>query len=247
MPPEIAYALALIHVLLAYGRHLSLTLELRAAAGRFAVIAQFFGTARLAVIRARLARGLLRIQALQRVLLDRARRGRDLVWLTPHPPRRRAPRPPRPLPTAPQGEAPPPRPAPVRRTDRDAAPDLDNLPTLAQLEAEIRRRGIGAAFADICRDLGVGFSLCERGFFSSLFEAIHGHRGNVARLQQDFYRREKVFVPEWDRDFSLGLPNREKAEITRVLGFFIGERWPLLPDPLPPAYREPGSAPRRPP
>ena len=248
VPSQIAYTLTLLHVLLVYGRHLALTLEVRAAAGRFAVIAQFFGTARLAVLRARLARGLLRIQALQHVLLARARRGRDMVWLKPLQPRRRAPRQPKPalpLTADSQGETPH-RPAPVRRPDRDAAPDLDHLPTLAQLEAEIRRRGIGAAFADICRDLGVAPSICGRQFFSALFDTIHWQRGNFARLALDLRQRAKVFVPEWDRNFSLGLPERDRDEIVRVLGFFIGERWPRLPEPLPPAYREPGMAPRPP-
>ena len=247
MPPHIAYVLTLLHVLLVYGRHLALTLELRAAAGRFAVIAQFFGTARVAVIRARLARGLLRIQALQRVLLARARRGRDLVWLKPLQPRRRAPRPVQPLAVDSQGETPPPRPAPVRRPDRDAVPDLDNLPTLAQLEAEIRRRGIGGALADICRDFGVGPSLCERAFFSVLFDSIHWYRGNVARLAGDFHSRKKAFEPEWDRDFRLGLPDDMKEDVRRVLGFMIGERWPLLPVPLPPPLRMHGMATTGPP
>ena len=250
VPSQIAYTLTLLHVLLVYGRHLALTLEVRAAAGRFAVIAQFFGTARLAVLRARLARGLLRIQALQHVLLARARRGRDIVWLKPLQPRRRAPRPPKPalpLTADSQSETPPHRPAPVRRPDRDAAPDLDHLPTLAQLEAEIRRRGIGAAFADICRDFGVAPNLCEREFFSALFDTIHWHRGNFTNLAKDFHQRAKVFVAEWDSGFTLGLPDRDKEDILRVLGFFIGERWPRLPVSLPPPYRERGSAAPRPP
>ena len=170
VPPHIADVLALLHILLVYGRHLALTLDRRAAAGRFSVIAQFFGTARLQVIHARLARGLLRVQALQRVLLARARRGRDLVWLKPRPPGRRAPRVAQPQPTDPQAETPqqqqPPRPAPIRRTDPDAAPDLEHLPTLKQLEAQIRRHGIGRAIADICRDFAVSPSLCERRFFA---------------------------------------------------------------------------------
>ena len=249
MPPHIANVLALLHILLVYGRHLALTLDRRAAAGRFSVIAQFFGTARLPVIRARLARGLLRIQALQRVLLARARRGRDLVWLKPRPPRRRAPRAAQPQPAEPQTETPPPpsRPAPLHRADPDAAPDLDHLPTLKQLEAQIRRRGIGRAIADICRDFAVAPGLCERRFFSALFDMLTGYRGNLPRLAKDFRRRAVAFEPEWDRDFRLGKPERTRDGIQCVLGFLIGERWPVLPDPLPAPFHMPGAAAPRPP
>src|SRR5487761_2739502 len=72
VPQNIADVLTLLHILLAYGRHLAATLEPRAAA-----------------ILARLSRGMLRLMALERVLLARAARGRDLVFLQP---RRRAAR-----------------------------------------------------------------------------------------------------------------------------------------------------------
>ena len=84
VPPNSADILAIVHVLLAYARHLSLTLERRSTAWGFSVIAQYFGTARLPVIRARLARGILRIMALQRVLLSRAMRGRDTKYTKPY-------------------------------------------------------------------------------------------------------------------------------------------------------------------
>ena len=83
LPEGIAEVLAIIHVLLGYGLHLVETLERRAVVRGFANIAQFFGTARIPAIRARLARGLLRAMALERVLLARAARGRDLVPAQP--------------------------------------------------------------------------------------------------------------------------------------------------------------------
>lgn len=248
VPQHIADTLTLLHVLLVYGRHLALTLEIRAAAGRFAVIAEFFGTARLAVIRARLARGLLRVQALQHVLLARARRGRDLVWLKPLQPRPRKPDAARPPARDPQAAPPPPRPAPLRRRpDPDAPPDPDNLPTLAQLEAQIRRRPIGRSIADICRDFGVAPSLCDRPFWVALFDTLTWYRGNMTRLALDFRHRAKAFVPEWDYDLKLGMPDRATEAIREVLGFFIGERWPLLPSPLPAPFRLPEMLPTRPP
>ncbi len=242
VPPNIADILALLHILLVYGRHLALTLDRRAAAGRFSIIAQFFGTARLPVLRARLTRGLLRVQALQRVLLARARRGRDLVFLKPVVRASRKPKPAVPPAADPQAEAPPPPPARVRRADPDAAPDLDHLPTLAQLEVEIRRRGIGRAIADICRDFGVSPSLCERRFFSALFDVLTLYRGNVPRLMKDLRRRAVAYEPEWDRDFRLGKPERTTESIQCVLGFLLGERWPVVPNPLPAPFRLPAMA-----
>ncbi len=80
---EHRHLLAIVRILIGYGLHLAETLEHRAAARGFATIAQFFGTARVATIHARLCRGLLRAMALERVLLARAARGRDLVAYTP--------------------------------------------------------------------------------------------------------------------------------------------------------------------
>ena len=81
----------------------------------------------------------------------------------------------------------------------------------------------------------------------ALFDVLTWYRGNVARFGQDFRRRAVAFEPEWDRDFRLGRPDRTDEGIRCVLGFFIGERWPLLPDPLPPAFHLPGMAATGPP
>ncbi len=222
LPPQIADVLALLHILLTYARHLTATLEHRAAARGFSCIAQFFGTARLPVIRARLARGLLRIAALERVLRARAARGRDLVFL---PPRRRSAHAAKP-PGAPQAAAPdspPPRRAPRRAAERDGAPDPDALPTLAQLEADIRRRPIGQAIADICRDLAISPSLCEGRMWNAVFDAIVCYRGNLPRLIRDFRAREVAFEPEMDADPNLTLPEQTRDGLRRMLGFFIGQ------------------------
>ena len=234
VPEKIADVLAILHILLIYGRHLAFTLERRAAVRGFSTIAQYFGTARLPAILVRLARGLLRIQALERVLLARAARGRDLVFLQP---RRRPRREPQPVPSAADADdgssvSPPAadagveksrRSAPIRRRDTDAAPDPDNLPTLEQLEAEIRRHPIGRAIADICRDLGVSPSLCEGGLWNALFDKIIWYRGNLPRLIRDFRRREIAFEPEMNADPNLSLPERTREGTRRMLGFFIGQ------------------------
>ena len=223
VPQNIADVLTLLHILLSYGRHLAITLEHRAAARGFSVIAQFFGTARVPVILARLARGMLRAMALERVLRARAARGRDLAYL---PPRRRAEREPQAGPPQPKPadvEPPPPLPAPRRRPETDEPPDLASLPSLAQFEAEIRRRPVGRTIADICRDLGVSPTLCEGSFWNALFEAITWYRGNLPKLVQTFRRREIAFEPELNADPRLGLPEETCEGIRRTLGFLIGE------------------------
>ncbi len=71
-PPErIARLLHVVRILLAYGRHVADTVRDRAAAPGFPAIAACFGTLDLAVILARLHRGILHAVALERVLLAR--------------------------------------------------------------------------------------------------------------------------------------------------------------------------------
>ena len=232
MPENTGYVLAMLHILLVHARHLSLTLEQRSVRWGFSVIAQFFGTARLPVIHARLARGILRIMALQRVLIARARRGLDMRYTDPYTREPPAPKPPAP-PAAesdPQAEPPTPPRKWTRRSYADTTPDLDNLPTLAELEAEARRRKPGALIADICRDLGIDPSLCGMPFWNALWPIIAWSGGNL-RFMKDFMRCRRAFEPQMNRTPPLCMPEQTREGIERMLGFFIGERWPRMPDP----------------
>src|SRR5487761_2756414 len=85
VPEGIAAVLVLVRILLEYGRHLAATLEHRATARSFSVIAQFFGTAQVPAILARIARGILRATALEHVLLARAARRPARTAGIPHP------------------------------------------------------------------------------------------------------------------------------------------------------------------
>src|SRR6202789_3442140 len=82
VPERIAAMLSIVAVLAEYGRHLADTIEHRAIWRGFATIAQFFGTATMPVILAHIQRGLMRVVALEHMLLRRATRGRDLAILT---------------------------------------------------------------------------------------------------------------------------------------------------------------------
>ncbi len=240
IPQNIARMLILVRVLIGYGRHLAETLEHRAAARGFSSVAQFFGTARVTTIHARLARGLLRAMALERVLLARAARGRDLVFHKSRQPKARA------HPTAPAATPQAPRRPRVPPADPDETPALDALPTLEQLEAEIRRRPIGQAVAAICQDLAISPSLCEGQFWFALSCAIMWYRGNLPRLMKTFRRREVHFCDtEADRNPALGWPEPTREGIRRRLGFFIGEP-PVTPFPLSLPFPGPAASPQPP-
>src|SRR6476659_9984879 len=134
-PSRSGRLLSLIRKLIDYGTALAATVRQRVAADP--VFARTgFGTADLAVIFARIARGLHLAQALEARVLRRA------TWLDQGP-RPRTARP-----------APKPRP-PVSPPARASDPRLAHLPTAEQIAAEARRRPIGAVIADIYRNLGI--------------------------------------------------------------------------------------------
>ena len=251
VPEHIAAMLSLVAVLADYGRHLAATIEHRALWRGFATIAQFFGTAHLPVIVAHIQRGIMRTAALQRMLLERARRGRDLVVLAPRRRVRRAAQPAAPLPdpaappaAGPQPAAPPPNPTP--RPARGTLPPppltLDTLPSMADIEAEVRRRPVGQTIVDICRDLGIAPTLCDGRFWNRAFMAIRCYRGSFNNIMLEMRRREKRFDREQWRYPNLALPEQTAEGVRRVLGFLIGET-PVDPHRPAPAPAVPAGGP----
>ena len=165
-------------------------------------------------------------------LLARAARGRDLVALQPRrcaEPRPKPPLPQPPLPQTPDAQPEPPPPTRTRRPDPDDAPDPANLPTLEQMEAEIRRRPVGHAIAAICRDLGISPRLCEGDFWTRLYQAIDWHGGNFGKYYKAIRRRETDFEPEMNADPNLGVPEQTREGVRRMLGFVIGGEPPATP------------------
>ncbi len=144
VPPRIGKVLSLVRTLIAYGQNLADTLRQHASDPQvlpcFAFVASIFGTSDLGLILARITRGLLRAAALEARLSRRAARGRDLKPTALRPP---AP----PKPRAAKPATPPGQPA--------QAPSLDRLPTPEEIDAEVRRRPVGAVLVDICLDLGI--------------------------------------------------------------------------------------------
>jgi hypothetical protein len=134
-PSRSGRLLSLIRKLIDYGTALAATVRQRVASDP--IFARTgFGTADLAVIFARIARGLHLAQALEARVLHRA------AWLDQGPKLGTPPPAPKPRPPAsPPAEA--------------SDPRLAHLPTAEQIAALVRRRPIGAVIADIYRDLGI--------------------------------------------------------------------------------------------
>jgi hypothetical protein len=232
IPGRTAALLRVVRVLLGYGRHLAGTVRHRAAAPSFTIIAVCFGTIDLSVILAHLHRGILRAAALQHVLLTRAAGGHDTPFartsirardVGPAPADRAAGQ--RPSPPA----ARKPARRPPRRSPWDDIADF-HTPTLAQLEAQVRRRPLGRTIVDICLDLGVVPGSCTGPFWNELFDAIRCHGGSTAALMRERFKREEAFSQEQGRHPTRGWnwSDLRRETVRQVLGFFIGEQ-PVIP------------------
>jgi hypothetical protein len=257
MPARIAAFLHTVRIMLGFGRHLAETATHRSASPDFNVIAACFGTGRLQTILAHLQRGLLRAAALERVLLARAARGRDISFTAP---RGRATAAPTDSPPAGQPAADPPieraaagqpadvpadqaveapiaRKAPASRPAGWNDPELF-MPTLEQFEAQVRRRPLGRTLVDICLDLAVVPGFCTGPFWNTLFDSIRLHGGSIATLMLEKTRRQEAFCKEQDRKPGSNWDWLEMGRdaLRRVLGPLIGEVADARFDPLSEPY-----------
>jgi hypothetical protein len=175
-PSRTAQLLFLVRKLMDYGFELALTLKRRAAANDVSAMVRPFGTTDIALILARITRGLRLAGVLEERLMRHPVLKENKPTSTSAPstsaPSRRRPRAARP---------------PARRI-ADPDTNLANLPTAEQ----IRRRPVGAVIADICRDLGIhpGHRL-----WRELSIAIIRHRGSLIRLTTDAYKRLRRLRP----------------------------------------------------
>jgi hypothetical protein len=226
IPGRIGGVLHVIRTLIAYGRYLTAAAPARAARPEFAPAAALFGTYDVATILFRVQRGIRRAMALQRYLLARAARGRNLrfVWAPttePQPHHRPPPAPPRAKPAAPR-RAPGREPALLDDSD----PRAFYLPTDEELDAEVRRRPVGLTMTYICLDLSVYPCLSESAFFDQWMGVIRRYGGNLGPLFDVRARRQKAFQRERDRRpetwhipwQAVGLP-----AIRQAPGLLIGE------------------------
>src|SRR5579859_835538 len=238
LPENIDALLRVGRYLLGYGRHLLDTIRQRATAPNFAAIAANFGTASLPAITARLNRGILRCIALERVLLARAAAGRDIAFtprdtwqtLQPGPDPADAPAPARPAPAAPlQATDPLPQRPRAARACRPAFRDDPALymPTVEELERQIRRLPIGRVFLAIALDLAVVPAFCHPELWNALFDIMNWFGGGqaVSQLMREKSRRRAAFEKEQDRNpkATWDWLNLSRDAPRQILGFFIGE------------------------
>ncbi len=148
--------LTLVHALISYGRQVAAKLR-----GHNPTLAP----SDIALILNRIARGLLRAEALE------ARIVRDAPRLDAPPAPRHA---------ASRGQSRPARPAAKAADTTD--PFLTALPTAEQIAAEMRHRPIGAVIADICRDIGI--MPCHP-LWPEIRALITSYRGNLVTLVKD--------------------------------------------------------------
>ena len=227
LPNNIAFLLHAVGTLLGYGRHLIATVTRRATAPNFNAIAACFGTDNLATILARLNRGILRAAALERVLLARAATGHDIAIVEPRP---HTPQP-EPQPAQAGAQPVPPVPPSAQRAPAPRLPrlagwhDPELMPTMQELERQVRRRQLGRTILDICLDLAVIPGFCTGEFWNELFDAITCFGGSVASLMQQKSRREQAFDKLLDRRRGSNWDwlRLTRATARQVLGFFIGE------------------------
>jgi hypothetical protein len=177
MPTRIGCVLRLVRRLIDYGRQVADTVQQRASAPGFARFARPFGTTDLAVILARITRGLRRAAALETRLCRRAARDQPLAS--------------KPFRTSPTHE-----PRPARRPatqpaappkSRTTDPRLANLPTEDEIAAEVRRRPIGAVIVDICGDLGIAPGQLDRAFWEEISHAIMMYGGSLSRFLRNLH------------------------------------------------------------
>ncbi len=234
IPGRIGAVLKILQAFIAHARQFAATATARAAAPEFATAAAVFGTYDLPVILHRMQRGMLRALALQRYLLARAARGRNLrfIWpryvdLQPH-------------------HRPPAKPAPskriltIRPRRKEPAllgpddPGAFYLPTPEELDAEVRRRPIGRTITYICMDLGITPTLSDPEFWIKVEKIFRRYGGNFDHLDRARAAREKTFQAERDRrpeTWHIDWQDMRKSSARLALGYLIGEadQTPCLP------------------
>ena len=227
IPAGIAALLHTVRIMLGFGRHLAETAKQRSAGTDFNAIAVCFGTGRVYAILAHLQRGILRAIALERVLIARAARGRDIGFAAPRERAAAAPAVPADPPAAGQSAE---AQVPVKAVPRPSRPPGWNdpelfMPTLEELEAQVRRRALGRTLVEICLDLAVVPGFCTGPFWNELFGSIRLLGGSVGVLMQEKTRREKAFAKEQDRKLGSNWDWQKmgREAVRQVLGFFIGE------------------------
>jgi hypothetical protein len=161
-PSRIGRLFGLVRKLIDYGKDLAHTLQQRTAATTLFTVARNFGTSDIALILARITRGLLLANALEARLVSRPERDVAAYALVRAPPdraRRTA--------------------QPAAHCAREAASALALVPTAQQIAAALRHQPVGAVIADICRDLGI---VPAHPLWREVMLVVTEHGGSITKL-----------------------------------------------------------------
>ena len=221
-PPCIAFLLRVVRVLLGYGRQLDEALPAIAAHPRFPTLAAGFGTHDVCRILAHVQRGLLRAMMLERFLLARAAEGRDIEPEQPAGPAEAADIEALEMklrrPSQPRAKS-------AQNTDPDD-PLHFSMPTLKELEFQVRRRSVSHTIAEICMDLGVTPSFCAGETWSEILEALMHFGANIAQFFATQQRRRETFQAERDKrpeTWTFDWRDRPRDAIRQIFGCLLGE------------------------
>ena len=152
------HLLGLVRRILDYGRDLMASLQHQNASTPSPRVAWAFGTIDLAVIIARITRGLLIARALE-------------ARLVRQPPTQEQPEPRRPRAPA--------KPRPARPKSTPQPNDDHGLPSAEAIAARIRGRQAGAVIVEICRELGIN---TMHPLWPDIRDAIRHYNGSLARM-----------------------------------------------------------------
>ena len=188
----------------------------------FPTVAIGFGTHDIRRILEHVQRGILRAMVLQKYLLVRAAQGRDIAP-TPH----CGPAEPAEI-EALEVKIRAPRAAAFKRArpiDPNGALHFF-IPTLQELEAQVRRRSIGRTISEIAMDLGIVPGACDGRFWADLDTVWRDFDGDFALFCE--VRRRRIVAFEKERKtlpdtWACRIWDVPKAAIRAVLGYLVGE------------------------
>ncbi len=99
------------------------------------------------------------------------------------------------------------------------------MPTLKELEAQVRRRPLGRTLVDICLDLAVVPGFCSGPFLNDLLDSIRLRGGSIGVLMVEKMHREQAFCKEQDQKVGSNWDWQRLTQdaVRRMLGGLIGE------------------------
>ena len=113
----------------------------------------------------------------------------------------------------------------ARKLEPDSAAHFA-MPTLQELESQVRRRAVGRTIAEICLDLGVTAGLCHGGTWNEILQSLMHFGADLAKFFATQQRRRRSFDAErakrsdrWTVDWR----EEPKDAMRELLGTVLGE------------------------